>query len=113
MYTRWRWISPVSLISSSTLTYSGRLKVRSLVRHSSSEYFGSELVVEELELHDLAGEVLDRADLVEQLPQPLVDEPAERLQLELDQVRDRQDLGDPGIALSRRRRLADEIGKHT
>ncbi len=40
MYTRWRWISPVSLIRSSTFTYSGRLNVRSLVRHSSSEYFG-------------------------------------------------------------------------
>ena len=45
-----------------------------------------ELIVEELELHDLAGEVLDRADLVEQLAQSLVDEPAEGLQLELDQV---------------------------
>src|SRR4030067_80555 len=40
MYTRWRWISPVSLISSSTFTYSGGLNVGSLVRHSSSEYFG-------------------------------------------------------------------------
>ena len=48
----------------------------------------AELVVEELELHDLAGEVLDRADLVEQLAQALLDEPAERLELELDQVRD-------------------------
>ncbi len=35
----------------------------------------TELVVEELELHDLAGEVLDRADLVEQLAQALLDEP--------------------------------------
>ena len=66
-----------------------------------------ELVVQELELHDLAGEVLDRADLVEQLAQALVDEPAEGLQLELDQVRDGEDLGDPGIALARRRRQAD------
>ena len=48
----------------------------------------TELVVEELELHDLAGEVLDRADLVEQLAQPLLDEPAERIQLELDEVGD-------------------------
>ena len=46
------------------------------MRHSSSEYFGCpELVVEELELHHLAGEVLDRADLVEQLPEALLDEP--------------------------------------
>ena len=48
----------------------------------------AELVVEELELHDLAGEVLDRADLVEQLTQSLVDEPGERVELELDQVGD-------------------------
>ena len=47
-----------------------------------------ELVVEELELHDLAGEVLDRADLVEQFAQPLVDEPGERIELEFDQVGD-------------------------
>src|SRR6185312_4725335 len=47
-----------------------------------------ELVVEELELHDLAGEVLDRADLVEQLAETLLDEPAERVELELDQVGD-------------------------
>jgi hypothetical protein len=60
-----------------------------LVRHSSSEYFGiAELVVEELELHHLAGEVLDRADLVEQLAKPLLDEPGERVELELDQVGD-------------------------
>ena len=48
----------------------------------------AELVVQELELHDLAGEVLDRADLVEQLAQPLVDEPGERIELEFDQVGD-------------------------
>ena len=48
----------------------------------------AELVVEELELHHLAGEVLDRADLVEQLAKPLLDEPAERVELELDQVGD-------------------------
>ncbi len=47
-----------------------------------------ELVVEELELHDLAGEVLDRADLVEQLAQPLLHEPAEGIQLQFDQVGD-------------------------
>jgi hypothetical protein len=35
-----------------------------------------ELVVQELELHDLAGEVLDRADLVEQLAEALLDEPS-------------------------------------
>src|SRR4029079_12595036 len=48
----------------------------------------TELVVEELELHDLAGEVLDRADLVEQFAKPLLDEPGERIELEFDQVRD-------------------------
>ena len=47
-----------------------------------------ELVVEELELHDLAGEVLDRADLIEQFAKPLVDEPGERVELEFDQVGD-------------------------
>ena len=36
-----------------------------------------ELVVQEMKLHHLAGEVLDRADLVEQLPQALLDEPVE------------------------------------
>ena len=49
---------------------------------------GAELVVEELELHHLAGEVLDRTDLVEQLPQALVDEPGERIELEFDEVGD-------------------------
>ena len=49
-----------------------------------------ELVVEELELHHLAGEVLDRADLVEQLAQALVHEPGERIELQLDEVRDGQ-----------------------
>ena len=62
-----------------------------------------ELVVEELELHDLAGEVLDRADLVEELAQALVHEPLEGIELELDQVRDRQDLGDPRVADTRPR----------
>jgi len=37
-----------------------------------------------MELHHLSGEVLDGADLVEQLPQPMLDEPAERIALELD-----------------------------
>ena len=59
----------------------------------------AELVVLEVELHHLAGEVLDGADLVEQLPQPVLDEPAERIPLELDQVRDGQDLGDPAVTL--------------
>ena len=48
----------------------------------------TELVVEELELHDLAGEVLDRADLIEQLTQSLGHEPLERIELEFDQVGD-------------------------
>ena len=70
-----------------------------------------ELVVEELELHDLAGEVLDRADLVEQLAQSLVDEPGERIELEFDQVRDLEFLVadaidllvDPGVRDATRR----------
>ena len=64
-----------------------------------------ELVVQELELHHLAGEVLDRADLVEQIPEALLDEPLEGLELELDEVRDLElvvadpvvNLVDPGV----------------
>ena len=41
----------------------------------------TELVVQEMELHHLAGEVLDRADLVEQLAQPFFHEPVERAEL--------------------------------
>ena len=63
----------------------------------------AELVVEELELHHLGGEVLDRADLVEQLAKPFLDEPLERVELQLDQVRDREDLGDAGVARARQR----------
>src|SRR3954453_23630583 len=48
----------------------------------------TELVVDELELHDLTGEILDRADLIEQFAESLVDEPGERVELEFDQVRD-------------------------
>src|SRR4029077_371518 len=47
-----------------------------------------ELVIEELELHDLAGEVLDRADLVEQLAKSLLHEPGERIKLEFDEIGD-------------------------
>ncbi len=47
-----------------------------------------ELVVEELELHHLPGEVLDRADLVEEIPQPLLHEPGEGIELQLDEVGD-------------------------
>ena len=57
----------------------------------------AELVVQELELHHLAGEVPDRADLVEELPEPLLDEPRERPNLELDEIRDLALLDDPGI----------------
>jgi hypothetical protein len=64
----------------------------------------AELVVQEVELHHLAGEVLDRADLVEQLPEPLLHEPVERAQLKLDQVGDLEDLGDPRVSPSRRDR---------
>src|SRR6185436_7322030 len=48
----------------------------------------TELVVKELELHDLAGEILDRTDLVEQLAKPVLHEPVERIELEFDQVGD-------------------------
>jgi len=57
-----------------------------------------------MEFHHLTGEVLDRADLVEQLPEPLVHEPVERSQLQLDQVGDFQDFGDPRVSPSRRDR---------
>ena len=60
----------------------------------------AELVVEELELHHLAGEVLDRADLVEQLAQPLVHEPLERIELEFDQVGDLELLVADAVDLS-------------
>ena len=56
-----------------------------------------ELVILEAQLHYPAGEVLDGADLIEQLAQPVLNEPVERLQLQLDQVRDGQDFGDPGV----------------
>ena len=64
-----------------------------------------ELVVQEPELHDLLREVLDRADLVEQVPEALLDEPLEGLELELDEVRDLElvvadpvvNLVDPGV----------------
>jgi hypothetical protein len=73
---------------------------------------GAELIVQELELHHLAGEVLDRADLVEQVPQPLLDEPLEGLELELDEVGDLElvdadpvaHLGDPGVGETARGR---------
>jgi hypothetical protein len=56
-----------------------------------------ELVVQELQLHHLAGEVPDRADLVEELPEPLLDEPREGPDLELDEIRDLALLDDPGV----------------
>ena len=66
----------------------------------------AELVVEEAQLHAGAGEVDDRGDLVEQLAQPALlpadgvlraDEPQERIELNLDQVRYRDDLGDAAV----------------
>src|SRR5450759_1034706 len=57
----------------------------------------TELIVQVLELHHLAGEVLDRADLVEELPEAPLDEPGERSDLELDQVGDLALLRDSGI----------------
>src|SRR5664280_3102082 len=56
-----------------------------------------ELVVQELELHHLAGAVLDRADLVEQLAKASLDEPGEGSDLALDQVGDLALLGDSGV----------------
>jgi hypothetical protein len=60
----------------------------------------AELVVQELQLHHLGGEVPDRADLVEELPEPLFDEPRERADLELDEIRDLALLDDPGVGLA-------------
>jgi hypothetical protein len=71
------------------------LKVRSLVALELGAARRVELVVED-GLHH-AGEVLDRADLVEQLPEALLHEPGERIELQLDEVRDRQLLVDPGV----------------
>ena len=59
-----------------------------------------ELVLAEAQLHHSPGEVLDRADLVEQLAQPVLDEPVERIELQLDQIRDRQDFGNPCVWLT-------------
>jgi hypothetical protein len=50
-----------------------------------------------MEFHHLAGEVLDRADLVEQLPEAFLHEPVERFELEFDQVGDFEDFGDPRV----------------
>ena len=74
-----------------------------------------ELVVQELELHHLLGEVLDGADLIEQVPQALLDEPLEGLELQLDEVRDLElvdadpvaNLGDPGVGQTAGRRLGE------
>ena len=69
-----------------------------------------ELVIQELQLHHLGGEVLDRADLVEQLPQALLHEPGERADLELDEVRDlaASRRCDPGIRAAPGRGASDE-----
>ena len=63
----------------------------------------AELVVVEVQLHGLAGEVLDGADLVEQVTQAALDEPVVRLALKLDQVGDGQDLWDPGVSFTLKR----------
>ena len=55
----------------------------------------AELVLVEVQVHGLAGEVRDGADLVEQVPQAVLDEPVVGGALKLDQVGDGQDLGDP------------------
>ena len=55
----------------------------------------AEFVDVEVELHGLAGEVLDGADLVEQVAEAMLHEPVVRGALKLDQVRDGQDLRDP------------------
>src|SRR5205823_9756701 len=57
----------------------------------------AELAAEESEIEVLAGEVLDRRDLLEQLAETLVAEPLEGIDLRLDQVRERQDLRQRGV----------------
>ena len=71
----------------------------------------TELVVEELELHHLAGEVLDRADLIEQFAQSLVDEPGERIELEFDQVGDLELLVADAVDLAVDAGVGDPTGR--
>src|SRR5581483_5976084 len=65
----------------------------------------------QLQLHVLTGEVEDRRNLGEQLPEALVLEPLERLPLDRDEVRDRLDLSDLGKVLSLLDR-ADRLREH-
>ena len=62
----------------------------------------AELVAREVQLHRLAGEVRDGADLVEEVAQALLHEPVVRVALELDEVRDGQDLRDARVRLALR-----------
>ncbi len=63
----------------------------------------TELVGVEVQLHGLAGEVLDGADLIKEVTQSALHEPVVRLALKLDQVGDGKDLGDPGVSLALQR----------
>ena len=69
--------------------------MRSFSRHSSSDATGSSKT-ELAELHgQVAGVVLDRRDVVDRLAQPTalgIDQPVERLPLDVDQVRDVENL---------------------
>jgi hypothetical protein len=64
-----------------------------------------EVILAEMELKILAGEVGDRRDLVEKLAKPGLDEPAEGFGLGLDQIREGQNLGDVGETLTARSQL--------
>ena len=69
-----------------------------------------EVVLAEVELQVLAGEVGDRGDFVEQLAQAGGDEPLEGFGLRLDQVRKREDLGDVREILTNRSQLKSAGG---
>ena len=64
----------------------------------------AELVLAEDEVHLRAGEVLDGRDLVEQIAQPLAPEPVERIELQLDQAGDFEDVRDGAERLDGDRR---------
>ena len=60
----------------------------------------AEDVVPELD-RERAGVILDRRDVVDGLPEALVEEPLERGDLDVDQVRELEDVLDPGKRLTR------------
>ena len=69
-----------------------------------------EVVVAEVQLEILAGEVGDRGDLVEQLAKAGLDEPIERIGLGLDQVREGENLRDVREILTARGQLKSAGG---